>query len=392
MKRLIKLAMNLSLYSFPTLLVSVLVLFKSNTIHAAEGSSEINVVYSSDFLRNQRGGIQEGSAYIDFATLELTHQVQLDSGLHIAFAGSLLYANGAKFSETIVGDSQGVSGSETGVNLNRVYEGYVDLTAGKHSVLFGLFDTNTEFDVLESANLFVNAAHGMGNTLGSSGKNGPSTYPFPSLSLRYRYASEDFTLRTVFTDGVPEDSVRLDDLNLNLSSHEGYLHIVELELRQSRTKWLTGLWHYNKSNLPHQNLKTRNTGVYLRAEHTFEQIDGLTGFARIGSASSDTNQFDNFFSVGLVKTGFFESRNDDQIGLAIAYAHLSAKSHRQPFSEIIELASAETNIELTYSAKINQWLSIQPVIQWIKNPSALLQEQLSSKKVLVIGIRTTIAF
>lgn len=387
-----KLALNFYFYSFPTLLLSLLVLFKSNTIHAAEGVSKINVVYSSDFLRNQRGGIQEGSAYIDFATVELSHHIQLESGLHIAFAGSLLYANGAKFSGAIVGDAQGVSGSETGANLKRVYESYVDLTAGKHSVLLGLFDTNTEFDVLESANLFVNAAHGMGNTLGSSGKNGPSTYPFPGLSLRYQYVSEDFTVRTVFTDGVPEDNDQLDELGLNLSSDEGYLHIVELELRQTRTKWLTGLWHYNKSELLDEDQKTRSTGVYLRAEHTFEQIDGLTGFARIGSASSDTNQFDKFFSIGLVKTGFFENRNEDQIGLAIAYAHLSEQSRRQPFSDMVELASAETNIELTYSAKINHWLSVQPVIQWIKNPNALLQEQLSSKEALVVGIRTTIAF
>jgi len=378
--------------NFPMLLVSLILLFNSPVALANESTSEINFVYSSDFLRNQRGGIKEASAYIDFATIELSHQIQFESGLNIAFVGSLLYANGAKFSETIVGDAQGVSGSETGANLKRVYESYVDLTAGKHSVLFGLFDTNTEFDVLESANLFVNAAHGMGNTLGSSGKNGPSTYPFPGLSLRYQYASEDFTVRTVFTDGVPEDNGQLDGLGLNLSSDEGYLHIVELELRQTRTKWLTGLWHYNKSELLDEDQKTRSTGVYLRAEHTFEQIDGLTGFARIGSASSDTNQFDKFFSVGLVKTGFFENRNEDQIGLAIAYAHLSEQSRRQPFSDMVELASAETNIELTYSAKINHWLSIQPVIQWIKKPSALLQEQLSSKEALVVGIRTTIAF
>jgi porin len=377
--------------NFPTLLVSLILLINSPIILATESTSEINFVYSSDFLRNQRGGIKEASAYIDFATIELSHQIQFESGLNVAFVGSLLYANGAKFSETIVGDSQGASGSETGVNLKRVYESYVDLTAGKHSVLLGLFDTNTEFDVMESANLFVNAAHGMGNTLGSSGANGPSTYPFPGLSLRYQYATEDFTIRTVFTDGVPGDDKQLDELGLSLSSNEGYLHIAELELRQAQTEWLTGLWHYNKSDLPNENQKTRSTGVYLRAEHTFEHLAGLTGFARIDSASSNTNQFDKFFSVGLVKTGIFKNRKDDQIGVAIAYAHLSNQSQQLLSGDPSEFASGETNIEFTYSAKINHWLSIQPVIQWIKNPSALVQQQLSSKTALVIGVRTTIA-
>lgn len=376
----------------PMLFVSLTLLFNPPIILASEGTSEINFVYSSDFLRNQRGGIKEASAYIDFATIELSHQIRYESGLNIAFVGSLLYANGAKFSETIVGDSQGASGSETGVNLKRVYESYVDLTAGKHSVLLGLFDTNTEFDVMQSANLFVNAAHGMGNTLGSSGTNGPSTYPFPGLSLRYQYATDDFTIRTVFTDGVPGDDKQLDELGLSLSSNEGYLHIVELELLQAQTKWLTGLWHYNKSDLPNENMKTRSSGLYLRAEHAFAHIEGLTGFARIDSASSDTNRFDKFFSIGLVKTGIFKNRPEDQIGLAIAYAHLSKQSIRKPFNDQGELASGETNIELTYSARINQWLSLQPVVQWIKNPSALLIDQVSPKKALVIGIRTTITF
>ncbi len=373
-------------------LVGLLLLAKPSIILASEGTTAVNFVYSSDFLRNQRGGIKEASAYIDFATIELSHQIQLKSGLNIAFVGSLLYANGAKFSETIVGDSQGASGSETGVNLKRVYESYIDLTVDKHSVLLGLFDTNTEFDVMESANLFVNAAHGMGNTLGSSGTNGPSTYPFPGLSLRYQYATEDFTIRTVLADGVPGDDKQLDELGLSLSSNEGYLHIVELELLQAHTKWLTGLWHYNKSDLPNENMKTRSTGLYLRAEHTFEHIEGLTGFARIDSASSNTNQFDKFFSVGFVKTGIFKNRSEDQLGLAIAYAHLSEKSQVALFSDPGDLASGETNIELTYSARINQWLSLQPVVQWIKNPSALLIDQVSPKKALVIGIRTTIAF
>jgi porin len=374
--------------TFSALLVIVYI-YSASTALAGEEESEsspnISLVYSSDFLRNQSGGLQTGSAYIDYATVALSHQIQLNNDIEMRFLGSALYANGAKFSETIVGDSQGASSSEAGVNIKRIYEAYIDISTGNHSVLLGFFDTNTEFDVIDSAGLFVNSAYGMGNTLGSSGRNGPSTYPFPGFSLRYQYAAEHYTIRTVVTDGVPGDADNANKLGLNLSSNEGYLNIVEFEYRQPQTKWLAGIWHYDESVSINESAKPNNNGMYLRAEHAFADAEGLIGFARIGTASSATNVFEQFYSAGLVQTGFFESRSEDQIGLAFAFAKLSSMLKVDGSINTFNTASGELNIELSYSAKINDWLILQPSFQWIKNPSAQNIDSAS-----IIGVRLTI--
>ncbi|MFQ3250394.1 MAG: porin [Glaciecola sp.] len=344
----------------------------------------INFTYSSDFLRNQSGGLKTGSAYIDYATLSLSNQFEFENGVNLRVLGSVLYANGEKFSETIVGDVQGASGSETGVHIKRIFEAYVDITKGNHSVLIGFFDTNTEFDVIESAGLFVNSAYGMGNTLGSSGRSGPSTYPFLGLSLRYQYVAEQYTFRTVISDGVPGDLNNANKLTLDLSSNDGYLNIAEFEYRQAQTKWLVGLWHYDQSGA-NGTSPSDNVGFYMHGERTFESVSGLTGFARLDTASSKTNVFNQFYSAGLVKTGFFESRSEDQIGIAFAFAELSSKRRVDDPHHNLDKASGELNIELSYSAKVNDWLRLQPSLQWIKNPSATNIDSAS-----IIGLRLTI--
>ncbi len=352
----------------------------------SSNKTSVNAIYSSDFLSNLRGGKESGSAYLDFATIELRHHVDLKEDQQLTYFVSGIYANGAEFSTKKSGDIQGASGIETGINLKRVHEAYMQYSNKSHSVLMGLYDTNTEFDVIESANLFVNAAYGMGNTLGSSGTNGPSTYPFPGLSLRYQYANEKLSFRFVVTDGVPGDSQHPDAAGLDLSSDEGYLNIAELDYANENTKWLIGAWQYSKNTLRDDlPSEQNNTGLYLRVEHQFQMFDGLTGFARIGSGSDDLNAFSRFYSAGVVKTDLISSRPDDTLGLAFAYAERSTAFHSA--DDVQNLSDGELNIELTYLAKLTEYVSLQPTFQWISKPSGQ-----AVATAHVIGLRTILSF
>ena len=376
----------------PTFLIVNFILFtisaplRSETEKTVNNETNISVIYSSDFLSNRNGGKESGSAYLDFATIELRHQIDFAKEQKLNLFVSGIYANGAEFSTTKSGDIQGASGIETGVNLKRVHEAYVQLSNKSHSMLLGLYDTNTEFDVLDSANLFVNAAYGMGNTLGSSGTNGPSTYPFPGLSIRYQYRNEDLSFRFVITDGVPGDSQHPDATGLNLSSSEGYLNIAELEYLSDDTKWLIGTWQYSRNTLRDDLPNTQsNTGLYLRVEHQFKELEGLTGFARLGSGSEQLNAFSRFYSAGLVKTGLLSTRPDDAIGIAFAYAEGS--SDFDLTENMTALTNGELNIELTYLMKVTEYLSVQPTYQWIDNPSG---QDISTAQ--IIGLRTILSF
>ena len=75
------------------------------------------------------------------------------------------------------------------------------------SVLAGLYDVSSEFDVISSASeLFVNSSFGTNPTFAFSGKNGPSIFPNVSLGFRAQAKlTENVTLRAVVADGVPGD-------------------------------------------------------------------------------------------------------------------------------------------------------------------------------------------
>ncbi|KQM94346.1 hypothetical protein ASE70_11115 [Sphingomonas sp. Leaf22] len=86
----------------------------------------------------------------------------------------------------MVGDAQVVSSIETGMPLLRVLEAWVEHVGrdDRWSAKAGLYDINSEFDALQTSLLFVNSAFGMGSDLGTSGRNGPSTFPGTGLAIR----------------------------------------------------------------------------------------------------------------------------------------------------------------------------------------------------------------
>ncbi|MDW8260473.1 MAG: hypothetical protein RML32_13630, partial [Gammaproteobacteria bacterium] len=118
------------------------------------GSVALQATYIGELLRNASGGIQTGNAYLDRfdLVLEIDGERAFDRpGLHVF--GHLMYNNGAPFSERYAGDVQYVSNIE-GVDSWRLYEFWLDYSFGAehtHSVLFGLYDLNREFDMLDSA-------------------------------------------------------------------------------------------------------------------------------------------------------------------------------------------------------------------------------------------------
>ena len=105
----------------------------------------------------------------------------------------------------------------------------------------------------------------------------------------------------------------------------------------------------------------------------------MSGWLRVGSANDDINQFDSYIGTGLVLSNFIQSRPDDSLGFAIAQAR-NGDVYRQLKAGT---DSNETVFELTYSAPINEHITIQPDIQYIKNPGT----DSSLDDALVIGIR-----
>jgi len=107
-------------------------------------------------------------------------------------------------------------------------------------------------------------------------------------------------------------------------------------------------------------------------------------FTHIGF-SPQTSSFINFYiDGGLTYKGLLPTRDNDVLGVAFAYGHLSNnpqdnKGRSNPGYEIVW--------EATYQIELVSWLSLQPDLQYVIHPSGT-----NIANALVLGARTTVSF
>lgn len=352
----------------------------------------LDIVYTADYLSNVHGGIRRKTAYLD--NLDLT--LKIDTGKAFNITGGTLFAYGlynnkTTFSDVDVGDSQTVSNIDTRGTLH-LFEFWWEQRIGRHSLKFGLYDLNSEFDVVETAGLFINSSHGMGKDYSQSGKNGPSIFPVTSLALRYRYTDNNITLQTAVLDAVPGDPNHPLDPSLHIGADEGALLAMEANYTTADSRFGIGGWYYTRASADLLGTgSSHNAGIYAILERTLMVNPGgrrLDGWLRIGYARDSVNQFNRYIGAGLVWRGCFPTRPDDKFGIALAYA-----GNGDAYRHVVALGggtsdSAETNIELTYRAPLTPWLTVQPDLQYIINPGT--NPHLANA--LSIGVRFEIDF
>ena len=115
-------------------------------------------------------------------------------------------------------------------------------------------------------------------------------------------------------------------------------------------------------------------GLYGFAEQTVlrEQQDpsqGMALFIRLGIADSRVNRFGLYTGMGVVYTGLFPQRPDDQLGFGMAALYNSHRFRRARRIAGQPMASAEIEYEVTYRVGILPWLTVQPSLQYVINPN-----------------------
>ncbi len=345
----------------------------------------LEAIYTGESQSLLSGGRDRQTRYLD--NLDLTLALDMDSlvgarGLTLFAYG--LYNNGVSFSGD-VGDVQVSSNIETGVRAVRLYEAWAEqqLFGERASIRFGLYDLNSEFDVLEVANLFLNASHGIGPDIAQSGINGPSIFPSTSLAARLSVSPvEGLILRLAVLDGVPGDPDRPRRTTVRLSGEDGVLLIGEADYQRGDWRIIAGGWGYTAQAVDLVASEAAgeevggpggNRGGYLRGEWTMwrdpaRQGRTLSGFARVGFADRRYNEFSRFYGVGLVATGLSAARPDDQLGISVARAVAGQPARTVATVSGSEIEHAETSLELTWRAPITDWLTLQPDLQYIINP------------------------
>lgn len=370
---------------------------------------DLDLIYTGEVLRNTKGGIDQGSEYLDNIDLTLA----LDAEKLWGMQGGTLYlyiiSNNGGAPGDHVGAAQGVTNIEA-PSTTKLYEAWYEQgfgDEGQMSLLFGLYDLNAEFDLMPSSRLFINPSHGIGPEFSQSGINGPSIFPTTSLGLRFRssIASHGYLLAAIW-DGVPGDPGNHHGTHIKLGNGDGTLMAIEAGVNVASAieedgrpdgKVGLGFWRYSAEfdDLTETDVhgnpvrRSNNQGLYLLSEYALtreaeDPMQGLSIFARAGIANDDINPASRYMSLGLIYTGPFEGRDGDRIGLAAGTLFNGDK-----YVALTGADEKEMAIELTYSAIIAPWLAVQPGLQYnILKPPADPEMHNS----LLVGMRFEIAF
>lgn len=346
--------------------------------------AELALIYTGEPIANLDGGLKTGGTYLN--TLDVILEADLERSFGIPGLTVVLYGlyNAGQFSEDYVGDAQGVSNIDAPDEV-QLYEAWVEWVPGGEgvSVKAGLYDLNSEFDVIDTAGLFINSSHGMGAEYAQSGLNGPSTYPDTSVALRLRDAvGAGGYWQAALLDGSPSDPDNRDNSpshDISFSSDEGAL--LAAEAGWSGGDWnkiALGAWGYTASfhtltgTTPSGEPLKRdgNAGIYGILDRNLWQGGQATlaGFLRVGYAAPRFNQFSSYLGTGASLSGFWAARAEDQLGLAVATAFTGSDFRESQQAEGFGADDYEMNIELTYRAPVTEWLVLQPDLQYIINP------------------------
>ena len=373
-----------------------------------EQGVHLELEYFGDMFSIVSGGLSQETDYSGLLEIKL----HLDGEKFFGWQGSQFFifgigTHGKDFKENVgsVHDVSNLVAPDTFNFFEFWYE--QSFLEDRFSVLFGLYDLNSEFDVRPTAQLFINGTFGIGLDISQSGQNGPSIFPTTSLATRIRIQPVPrFYYLGAILDGVPGDPNNPNGTRLDLDDDDGLLLTQEIgyepqtvEIGLNKTGlggWLytTDLDDLSQVDVNGNPVKHSGTyGIYFFVDAALylensSNSRGLFSFFRIGIAEAETNKVDFYLDSGLVYRGLFPERPDDQIGLGVSLARFSDGFKEKQKQDQVLIEDTEVLLELTYKYEMGPGFSLQPDFQYLFNP-ALAK---GADNAISIGFRLALEF
>lgn len=237
----------------------------------------------------------------------------------------------------------------------------------------------------------AHSSFGIGPDFSQAGETGPSVFPVTGFVIRARKAFKDNYVQMAVLDGVPGDPDDDRDTDFRISRHDGALLVFEVgrvgETRKMHYYKVTaGAWQFTDrfENISGEQ-ERGNQGFYVFGERELARWNhfAISGFARVGIADGSINPFDRYLGGGLVISGFLEARPEDRVGIGFSLGRFG-----DDWRAANGVESAETAIEWSYEMPLAGWLTLQPNLQYIVNPSG----DPSLDDAVVAGIRFAISY
>lgn len=368
----------------------------------------VDVGYKWDMLRVARGGLNRGGRPIGHFDLSAKGDLEKLAGWPGASAlVNFIYDGGGRTNEVHLGSLLGASNIEVPLSTTRFYQAWIEqsFAEGKAALLAGLYPIDTEFQLVESAGLFVQPPYGAAPDLAMT--RGPSIFNNPAFGVRAKWQSDQLNVYAMAAvlDGMPGDPARPKGTHVRFAAGDGTMQIAEFGYRSQASaaedrelfgKYALGYWRYtvDAADLVDQNVagepeRRRSSGWYALAERTLWRWGSadLAGFIRFGGSDGDTKAIDRYYNVGVRVRGLLPGRDDDVFGLAHTRAGVGGKFRASQALAGISATAAESATELTYRVQVNGWLAVQPLVQWYRHPGA----DSAVPRAVVVGTRVELA-
>jgi porin len=395
---------------------------------------------TSEVFGNISGGVHRGVSYDGLTQFG----VSVDMGKAFGLQGGQFFVDGLQIhghgiSTARLGVSQFVSSAEADANT-RLWELWYQQSIGdKFDVKIGQQSLDQEFIISQYSTAFVNSTFGWPGLAAADLPAGGPVYPLSSLGVRLRLkATDSVTVLGGVFDGNPAPGVgdpqKLNSSGTTFNLHNGAMVIGEVQYainqppsngstRQSSGlpgTYKLGFW-YNSN--PFADLRLDQNGMPLAftdgvpASHrgnfsvyaVADQMlwrpspDGAKSigvFARVMGSPSNRNLFDFSAQAGVVMKAPFKGRDNDSVGLAFSYAHVSSSASAfdrdmAATTPGYPVRSAETVIEATYQYQVTPWWTMQADLQYIFSPGGGIQNLGTGSRIgneAVAGLRAVVSF
>jgi porin len=353
------------------------------------GAYSLNLLYTGEAWDVAQGGLKTGFAYM----YNVDGQFTIDTGKAFGWTGGTFYAEGFYNNATSLGngwvgavDQQSPIDTAANVQMFKLYQLYYDQNFGRTDVRFGKYDLESEFSVTKPMSLFLskdltwNTALDQAGTMPLNGTVGPGNYPYTPLALRIRQDfGAGFSGQLAIANAVSDDPNNLAANGLYFAPKYGALAIGEGDYQPDKhTKVMAGVWGLT-SQLPafgqmnpdgSQKMVWGEYGGYVGAAarlYSASPKQGLDGFFTFGVSEPRSTNVAQSFNAGLVYTGLIPGRPGDKAGVSMNLNAASEGWRQYQASLGNVIGASELSFEATYRAKINDWVTIQPDVQYIES-------------------------
>lgn len=367
----------------------------------SEKGIDLDLGFKSDILRNIHGGIRQGGRPINQFDVKLRGDLEKLAGWENTTAYfNFIFDAGGKVNRDHVGSLMGVSNTEVAVSTHRIFHAWIDKSFGDNqwSLLAGLYPIDSEFQVIESAGIFVLPPYGP--TADLSLTRGPSIFNQSAIGLRGKWQSENKKnyAMVAILDGIPGDPGKPKGTHVKFNKGDGTMQIIEAGFtpradgsggesakdgpageNAGLEKYAIGYWRYTSkvNDLVDVdaagNAAQRNSdGWYAQAERTILDWNSgdLVTFARFSATDGNSTSIRDVTSIGARARGLIPGRNEDFFGVAFTRGRVSEKWKASQAANGTLRVGSESAIEVTYRIQATKWLAIQPLVQQIRSPGA----------------------